>query len=385
MEKISYPVNYVEINKNGYVESEFGAMILGFGKTGQEAMKFLYEFGAFPDMNRHKSGFKCHIVDPDYDRIKGNVLNEIPALADLKDEIIPHAISNESAEFYELLKREINHINYMVIAVGDDDKNITLANVIYRFAVRYRDNMDKFRIFVRSYNPESERRMDRLVKYYREQHCDVLTIFGRMKEIYSRRTIVSSEWLEPAKDFNAAYHNLKTVERLDKDILWKKMRDDIMEKKDIGTRMLCFQALKRIQFQTYENYMHIYTKVKLFGGEDKMKEKDFADLPSKVFEDKKQVKEMDFDALQTEFLGGKEEVLFRKLIYCSACEHMRWVASHQMMGYVLMSDEIAKKCAGSCDERTKTHKSIKDWKDIDTPNNDYAVVKTTIGLVQKKL
>ena len=64
------PVRYVDIaqyadtgRKLGYVTSEFHCAVIGFGETGKEALKFLYEFGAFPNKNNGKVPFKCHIFD----------------------------------------------------------------------------------------------------------------------------------------------------------------------------------------------------------------------------------------------------------------------------------------------------------------------------------
>lgn len=60
------PVKYVDVAEDsetkrrlGYVTSEFQCAVVGFGETGKEALKFLYEFGAFLDKDNGKAPFKC--------------------------------------------------------------------------------------------------------------------------------------------------------------------------------------------------------------------------------------------------------------------------------------------------------------------------------------
>ena len=52
------PVNFVEC-ENGIVKSAFHSLIIGFNETGQEALKFLYEYGAFLGTDNRKSPFYC--------------------------------------------------------------------------------------------------------------------------------------------------------------------------------------------------------------------------------------------------------------------------------------------------------------------------------------
>lgn len=46
----SFPVDYVDIDKEkGVVTSTFKALVVGFGTTGQDALRFLYEFRLLPE------------------------------------------------------------------------------------------------------------------------------------------------------------------------------------------------------------------------------------------------------------------------------------------------------------------------------------------------
>lgn len=55
-EKTHHPIDFVDIDKErGCVTSKFKALIVGFGSTGQDALRFLYEYSAFADEHGDKS------------------------------------------------------------------------------------------------------------------------------------------------------------------------------------------------------------------------------------------------------------------------------------------------------------------------------------------
>lgn len=82
----------------------------------------------------------------------------------------------------------------------------------------------------------------------------------------------------------------------------------------------------------------------------------------------------------------KEEITpwLISLYNVSICEHLRWNASHIMLGYVPMTAEVQKLVSGTCDEVTKQHSCIRDWKELncETQSYDYEVVKTTVLMAQ---
>ena len=75
------PVNSVVFDSNtGIVSSPFAAMVVGFGGTGLEAFKFLYEYSAFVYKDGKKTPFKCYAFDERMDRIEGLIRTKMPAI-----------------------------------------------------------------------------------------------------------------------------------------------------------------------------------------------------------------------------------------------------------------------------------------------------------------
>lgn len=110
--------------------------------------------------------------------------------------------------------------------------------------------------------------------------------------------------------------------------------------------------------------MHVYTKIKLMGLE---KNPNTVVLP-------KWEKEFGLDKCN----ASKEWIA--KLTNTSICEHLRWNASHMMIGYVTMTDEVSKQTIGTCNLRKKQHNCIVDWEELDkqTQSYDYYIVRTSV-------
>ena len=75
-EKDYHPINFVEKDLNaGTVKSGFTGMVIGFGETGRDAFRFLYEFSSFTKDNQgNASAKKIHIIDKDIDELKADFL-----------------------------------------------------------------------------------------------------------------------------------------------------------------------------------------------------------------------------------------------------------------------------------------------------------------------
>lgn len=94
MEKLSQLVN-----------SPFTSLIVGFGSTGQDAFKFLYEYSAFVGPDLKKSPFKCYAIDEKINKIAGLIRKKMPAIGE--DELTLVQATVDSEEFWEntLLER----------------------------------------------------------------------------------------------------------------------------------------------------------------------------------------------------------------------------------------------------------------------------------------
>lgn len=354
-EYLYHPVKYVERNERlGTVKSPFTALIVGFGETGRDVFRFLYEFGSFIGDDGAKSPFKCYAVDKKMDVLRGRFLLNVPALKELENEVELLNLSYDSPAFWEKMKSIVNELNYVVIAVGDDESGIALLADLYEFVNRHRRNkFEKFRIFVRSYKPENELRLEQLIRYYKENNEDAVTLFGASSEIYRKDMIMNDELLEMSKTFYEAYNRVSSYPGE----TWEQRRESILNTKG-STRLLNRQSVRRKEGQDMANCLHIHTKVTLAGGLERV----CGALQN----------DPDWETCRTNL---------------AKCEHLRWNASHYMQGYVLMTDEVKRTIESkqSCDERTKQHTCLIPWEQLDKKNQgyDYQVVDTSVELARE--
>lgn len=351
-EYLYHPVNFVERDERlGTVKSPFTALIVGFGETGRDVLRFLYEFGAFVGSDGAKSPFKCYAVDERMDALRGRFLLKVPALKELENEVELLGLSCDSPAFWEKLESIVNELNYVVIAVGDDETGIALLADLYEFVSRHRRNgFERFRIFVRSYKPENELRLRQLIRYYTENHADAVTLFGASSEIYRKDMIMNDGLLEMSKTFYEAYRTSS-----DDSPTWVQRREAILNSGGASC-LLNRQSVRRKERQDMANCLHIYTKVTLAGGWQRV----CGDLMNN---------DPHWETCRTNL---------------AKCEHLRWNASHYMEGYVLMTEDV-KRAVGpghSCDERTKQHTCLVPWEQLNKKNQGYddGVVRTSVKL-----
>lgn len=363
--QIAHPINFVDIDtNNSCVTSAFNAMIIGFGTTGQDALRFIYEFSAFPDKDGNKSSVHIDIFDPCMSRQKADFIKEVPGIETLQNEITLHDTGTDSVKFWANLKTSIDSLNYVVIATGDDDRNLTITTQLYEFVNQYRSNgFDQFHIFVRIYKPENELRLEHLKNYYNINNIpDIISIFGYMKDIYTKEQIIDNKLLSLAKDFYENYKDTHDKVLPDEHIDdWDTRHNKWHESTKYDTPMLRWRSLKRQESQDFSNSLHCYTKKQLFGNNA---------IPEHL---------PDFPFKSTGS-SDDDKKLFNILTNLSICEHLRWNASHLMMGYVEMTEANKAKETVSCNEATKQHKCITDWNNLEEylQNYDYIVVKTTL-------
>ena len=79
------PVYYVDIEADATVSSGFNSLIVGFGEVGQDALKYLYEFGAFvksgsTDICVSRSDFHLEAIDKNMKDLAGPFINSSPSL-----------------------------------------------------------------------------------------------------------------------------------------------------------------------------------------------------------------------------------------------------------------------------------------------------------------
>lgn len=363
----SHPINFVDIdthNNYGSVKSTFTSLIVGFGETGRDALRFIYEFAAFLDSNSStpkRSPFKAYVVDENMDNLKGHFISNNPYI--VSDINIEHNNGNlvdfcdyndKSQKFYELLKEIAPNLNYVVVAIGDDEANITLAVNILKMVRRHRQNLNHFRIYVRAYEKSTFSHLENIAKRYNDtlstEHVDngkVIKIFGSTKEIYTYETIIRDEFTKEAKQYFESYkieYNKTTVGLQYPNESWESRRKEALaslNQKDIDD-------LRRKEFQDRENALHKYTKLRIL-------ESVILDNVKHCCEDRKNViisfiqNFFKLDPITNRyreeiFNTPVEEIKYNGVanLYNFAStlisnlaitEHLRWNASHEMLGY----------------------------------------------------
>ena len=325
---VNHPVNFVDIDPlNATVNSTFTAMIIGFGKTGQETLKFIFEFSAFLHGKKDKSAFKCYCVDNKIDKMQAQFTLDVPYAKEMiaQGELEFLDVNQKSSQFWSFMAEKINDINYVVVALNDDDNALDITTKIYNFANRYRvGGFDKFHIFVRMFRDENKRNLFTAMstmnsvamfdeasanaegKPEGKRACEeVVTAFGCFTEIFRKDIVIEGVIDSVASRFSATYNKLYPYKG--EDFLQKKERRNYLVK----------QSSRRKKLQNFSNALHIYSKAMLIGGYDRLKS-----LVKKNSDG---------------FYVISDEHLRHNL---SRTEHFRWNASHYMLGYLLMPDDM---------------------------------------------
>lgn len=373
-DKGRHPIDYVDIDKErGVVTSEFKALIVGFGTTGQDALRFLYEFSAFTGIDQKKSPVQLHVVDCNMDKLKGGFYQEVPGMSMLEGkEIFLHNLNFNSMEFNQFLDANINDLNYVIIATGNDEQNIEFASAIMeRVFSQRKEKAHHLKVFVRMYSEANRIKFNSAINVY-AQFCEnenylPLEFFGDTKTLYTRDVIIDNRYEQQAKEFYKAY--CKATSSSDS---WEKRADSVKNKSG-EKRIYGMRKLRRQEGQDKANCQHCYTKQQLLNLENRNEP---LELP---------------EWTGTESILDHEGATENHWLVClynvAICEHLRWNASHLMMGYVPMTADVKKQIDGTCDERTKQHTYIVDWNQLPcgTQGYDYCVVKTTVQIARNTI
>lgn len=354
------PVNFVHKGVNadgqqeGWVDSPFRSMILGFGETGQEMLGFLYEYGSFVDRDFRKSPFQCTILDGQMDlleetyRMKHRGMNEEAGISFLQCAIGSNA-------FWKTVSERMPSLNYIAVCLGNDRLNLRIAFDLVEFA--HRSGKDLAKDFIILVNQEIPTYLDdTTLNHYRsiEQYQGCIHTFGSLKDVWTYDHITGESMKNRAKQYFEGYNKASggkgDWEERDREILMT--RDFKLHSKRVRQRS-----------QDYANCQHAFTKKALTDPALLDSRKEIArDIPSS------------FEGAQTHYTGTAPHVGMM-LHYLAVQEHLRWEASHAAMGYVYGEET---------DDVKKTHEDIKPFEDLDpkTQHYDYLVVRTTYELYE---
>ena len=385
-----HPVKLVDVDKDNptTVSSEFNSLIIGFDEAGQDAMKFLYEFGAFVSNEgtpekEIRSPFHCIAADKRMNELQGVFSTFAPAAIAQKNNDGTKLIELVqcdclSSEFFDnVLDKDLRQkLNYVVITLGYDDLGMMLAIRILNHIRREREDLSRLRIFVRSYRPERESYMQKIANYYNEgynQDCDgskkteyktdaIIIPFGQSEKIYSYDMIIRDELTVQGKMFQKHYCEMKGEK-----VLWDERREKLTGAKDkqgnvisIGERKVSLnkmRELRRKESQDLANALHAETKIYLLNTLIE-NEGSWNDLFSNYFDNSGKPKsEGSYDKIRYPYLSTKEN---QAILNLARLEHLRWNASHEMLGYTIADTDVH-----SCNERTRQHNCLRPWEELD--------------------
>lgn len=381
------PVSYVDVEADATVSSAFHGLVIGFSEVGQDAVRFLYEFGAFvktgsTDDQAVRSDFHLDVVDREMGALAGSFITNSPAIEvsmpfmgneeKSSSPITLHETDCRGVEFNRKLKEWVRTLNYVVIATDSDELNITMAVRIFEAAVRYRENLDKFCILVRIREDEDSHIRNVALHYNRlwaaykawdrekgghrqmtvrkDAEIDFpIHMFGLDREVYTFRNIIENAAETKAREYKARYEQTVSNSGKSAEEIWDKDIIDVMhlgeDHRAYSPTYAGIMYLRRSQAQDFANCHHEDTKRELI-----RRALEKSGLTGCSFRRVRRAPKT------TTYLWPEAEEanheLARLLIVIAQTEHLRWQASHEILGYVLGAEK---------DEVRLVHNCLKDW------------------------
>lgn len=216
----SQPVAYVPVDaETGGVERPFRALIVGFGATGTEMLKYLYEFSSFVDSSGHAVKPHITIIDPAADARRDAFFTQCPAFeGDDSLEFLNGTVESLRHRVADLLGRKADEaVDYVAVCTHDDRLNIELGVQLMQQAFRHRDAQQRLGIYVSTYSASEHHRAQCLARFL--NHCTgsegqsgsgecqfSLRPFGAMSGIFTHDNLLSEQRLAQAMEFYGQYN-----------------------------------------------------------------------------------------------------------------------------------------------------------------------------------
>ncbi len=321
-------------------------------------------------------------------------------------------------EFYKHLENWLPYLNYIVLATGDDELNMSQAIRIFKLAIRFKTDMTKLRIMVRVQHDENghlkriashynrlwaadckstqeEKRMHQKVIKATEEVDGQISLFGSPEKIYTYNHIIDEELKEIAKKFKkkydeALFEHQRAAGREPYPIIgWEEQQNDAMQLsegsyKNFSPTYSGMINLRRTQSQNFANSLHIMTKVVIVQKALKInKDSCLRNLVRKddnVYNEKlkKEIRKPIYTCADQTCIPI--ERIQRVMDVLAQTEHLRWVASHEMHGY-----KIDKENPNNKDEARLLHKYMCKWEDLPPETKSYDYNTVDVSLIEQKL
>ena len=325
------PVHYAALARNkegrpfGYAEKGITALLLGFGGCGQEALRFLYEYGSFVGQDLEAIPNTYHVYDPDIEARKGDFLSRTPAMrydASLDWSSAPVGSSRFWLEYAMMLPS----LNYVVISLDEGHQNVEIAIRLLQEAVRY--GKDLSRLCILALGWESDRDMADMVDFYNRSYCpkgqEVIHLFGEPESIWNLEIITGKRLKKQA----VAYYEKATRLLGVTDESWEERRKRLLSQDREPLRN--HQELMRKQAVEMGSCLFASTLLT---------------LSDPTLRDKVDGIPVRLDAEHPDHYPSKDPV-YRHFEYLAAGEHLHWMTALQAAGYIDgagQQDELNKK------------------------------------------
>ncbi len=336
------PVNYVDIatDKNGeplgYAEKGLQSMIVGFGESGQEAMRFLLEYGSFIGKDLNAALSTITVYDENLEKNRGHFLHLAPALKD-DARLRWHTEPAGTEAFWEQYDKLLDQgLRYMVVAMDKGTRNVSLAIHLLQRAAQKGMDLRKMIILVRIWR--SDPHIEELINYYNESYAPkdvrVIRIYGRMETIWKPDVISGRSLKQTAIRFSEAFQRASVNGES-----WDQRRERLT--RPGGNQLAKQQELMRRQAMEIGRALYAPTLLR-FAASDL---KDAArEIPAAYTE-------------ETAWHYPKKDATYSRLEYLAAQEHLHWMNQLEVNGYT----------DGPDDELLQTHTNMVPYKDITDP------------------
>lgn len=373
------PVSFVKPDiKTAVATKPFRSMIIGFGETGFEVFRFLYEFSSFVGKDTSENPFYCDIIDPKAKQLENSLYLHCPGLEERVNKDGVHTVLFHEGTIEDNrneIKELISIVDYIVVCTDNEKENLSIGITLLNLAYKYRQNSDKLAIFIGFNDNREYKKAQEIAKFYngcgkKDKKGNLyefsLVPFGSKKQLFTYKNIIGEDVLNKAKEFYFEYQ--KTSNLLDtKEVYkcaadmkkeWDKRREDKKHYVNIGQWNK--NELTQKETQDMANAWHIQTKLHLVGACSYCKDTDYKCIAKerrerlfgcidfvmqKLLIRMKEARERKEDFKKShEFIlakiaeyekehnvpSGEYCTLFENL---AKCEHMRWDASNRLLGY----------------------------------------------------
>ena len=262
--------------------------------------------------------------------------------------------------------KDLNHLRIMVRVHHDEDKHIL------HIAEHYN------RLWVANEKADEKKLHQKEIKSDAYMGTPI-SLFGSEDSTYTFDNIISEEIEEDAKRYKAQYDASINAQKVASGLetepvqTWDDEHNDLMqlegEYKGYSPTFSGVMRLRRVQSQNKENCLHLHTKRKIASsalGEESLWFKE-----NRLFRESTSLHYTMED-------GSTVPSRIKKLLDILAeTEHLRWNASHEVLGYESAGGD------GEKDEARLKHGCIRPWQELkdETKSYDYDVVDVSLGII----